>query len=277
MHPPGGIRAVADRDAGNSCRRPARRAGAAAPARRGFRVPAISDAPDAAAAGGGDDDVMRHPWIDGPLFHDRRAAGLVLARELRRRRMDDGVVVGLARGGVAVAAAVADVLRLPLRAVAVTKVRHPFGREHGIGAVGPEGGLYLRAPDGLTQDQVLRAVAAARAGAIELERRLHDEQEPFPALGGETCILVDDGLATGASMVAAIRWARAAGAERVAAAVPVAAKESLPLVEDEADEVVCPYPVDPLFAVAVWYASFDELRDEELRRLLARAAPAARQ
>jgi putative phosphoribosyl transferase len=214
---------------------------------------------------------MRHPWIDGPLFHDRHAAGLALARELEHERGGRAIVVGLARGGVVVAAAIAEQLGLTLDAVAVRKVAHPHQPEYAIGAVGPGGGVYLRATDGLTADQVRHAVATAQSRAAELDDHLHAEWPPHD-LTGKTCVLADDGLATGATMIAAIRWARSAGAARVVAAVPVAAAGSLPLIRAEADEVVCPNPVDPLLAVAAWYTSFEQVLDRDVSRLLARPA-----
>jgi putative phosphoribosyl transferase len=208
-------------------------------------------------------------WIEAPLFRDRREAGRVLARELAEERRTDAVVVGLARGGVAVAAEVAARLDLPLDAVAVRKVGHPLQPEYALGAVTPGDGVYLRAADGLTDEQVRAAVQSAKARAAELHRHLHEQVEPLQ-LHEKTCILVDDGLATGATMVAAVRWARSRGAARVVAAVPVAARPSLPLIDAEADEVVCPYAFDQFLAVGVWYASFEQVEDDEVKDLLAR-------
>ncbi len=195
------------------------------------------------------------------LFDDRRDAGLLLARALAGER--DAVVVGLARGGVVVAAEVAHALGLPLDVVAVRKVGHPRQREYALGAVAPGGGFYLRDRDGLTAD----ALAAAQDDAEELDRTLHAGREPVP-LDGRTCILVDDGLATGASMIAAIRWARARGASRVVAAAPVGARQSIAALREEADSVVCPHELDDLVAVGIWYRRFDQVGDAEVAALL---------
>jgi predicted phosphoribosyltransferase len=212
---------------------------------------------------------------DAPLFTDRREAGRLLARELEHERGTDAVVVGLARGGVVVAREVAIELGLPLDVVAVRKVGHPWQPEYAIGAVAPGDGTYVRGPDGLTVEQVQAAVESAKARAVELDRLLHEQAPPLD-LAGRACILVDDGLATGATMVAAVRWARARRAARVVAAVPVAAKPSLMFLEFEADEVVCPHAVEHFFAVGAWYAEFGQVADEEVRRLLAaRPAPPA--
>ena len=175
-----------------------------------------------------------------PLFADRREAGRKLAASLERERGLDLVVVGLARGGVQVATEVARVLDAPLDVVAVRKVGHPWQPEYAIGAVTPGAGVYVRESEGLTEKQVTEVLAQTRAEAAALDRRLHAEH-PALDLKGRTVLVVDDGLATGATMIAALRWARAAGAERVVAAVPVAPAASLGLISGEADEVVCPH------------------------------------
>lgn len=202
------------------------------------------------------------------LFADRRDAGRALARELEGDRGPGLVVVGLARGGVEVAAEVARVLAAPLDVVAVRKVGHPWQAEYGIGAITPGGGVYVRGSDGLTEEEVATAVEEAKAKAALLDRRLHAEHGPLD-LAGKTVLVVDDGLATGGTMIAALRWGRAAGAARVVAAVPVAAEEGLELVRAEADEVVCLHALSPFFAVGAWYGSFDQVDDSQVVRLIA--------
>jgi putative phosphoribosyl transferase len=212
------------------------------------------------------------------LFADRSDAGRALAAELGAEADADLVVVGLARGGVQVAAEVARALVAPLDVVAVRKVRHPWQPEYGIGAVTPGGGTYVRSRDGLSDEQIDAAVEEARAKAALLDARLHAEHERLD-LGGRTVLVVDDGLATGGTMIAALRWARAAGARRVLAVLPVAAEPSLEQVRREADAVVCPYVLSDFFAVGVWYRSFDQVEDGEVVRLLGQSrrarAPAA--
>ena len=205
-----------------------------------------------------------------PLFFDRQEAGKELAAALWRESGPATVVLGLARGGVEVAAEVARVLEAPLDVVAVRKVGHPRQPEYGLGAVTPgTDGVYIRSRDGLTGDEVADAVDAARREAVLLDMHLHATYEPLP-VAGKTVLVVDDGLATGGTMIAALRRTRANGAKRIVAAVPVAAEESLALLRAEADEVVCPHAISPFVAVAAWYARFGPVDGEDVVRLLAR-------
>ena len=202
-----------------------------------------------------------------PLFADRREAGRKLGTALEGERGPKLVVVGLARGGVETAAEVARALDAPLDAVAVRKIGHPWQPEYGIGAVTPGDGVYVRAGDGLTDEQIAVAIEETKAKAALLDRRLHAVHPPLD-LKGKTVAVVDDGLATGATMIAALRWARAADAARVVAAVPVAAAESLALIVREADEVFCLHAPEDFFAVGAWYDSFTQVNDEAVIRML---------
>lgn len=206
-----------------------------------------------------------------PLFLDRAEAGRRLGQALEDERGRSPVVVGLARGGVQVAAEVARALEAPLDFVAVRKVRHPWQPEYALGAVTPGDGVYVRASDGLTEAQLAQAVDAAKSEAADLDRRLR-ATHPRLGLEGKTAILVDDGLATGATMIAAARWAKSTGARRVVAAVPVAAVESAERLRREADEVVALHTPAYFFAVAAWYARFPQVDDREVLDLLDEAA-----
>ena len=207
-------------------------------------------------------------------YRDRFDAGRKLAAALRDAPRPD-VVVGLARGGVQVAAEVARALGAELDVVAVRKVGHPWQPEYGIGAVVPGGVAYVRGSDGLTEEQVARAVARARTDAEELDRRLHALHPPAD-LRSKDVLLVDDGLATGSTMIAAARWARAAGARRVSAAVPVAAAETAAVVRGEVDELTCPSEPAVFGAVGFWYEEFAQVDDAEVLRLLDEARHAGR-
>ena len=201
------------------------------------------------------------------LFGDRHEAGVALATELRSEAGKETVVIGLARGGVVVAAEVARALEAPLDVVAVRKIGHPRQPEYGLGAVTPGDGVYIRGSDELTDGELAKAVEAARAKAAVLDERLHAEQGPLE-LTGKTALVVDDGLATGGTMIAALRWASGSGAIRTVAAVPVAAEDSLEVVRAEADAVVCLHPLAVFPAVGAFYRQFQQVDDAEVVRLL---------
>lgn len=211
-------------------------------------------------------------WLfESPLFHDRFDAGRALARELEEPGAEERVIVGLARGGVQVAAEVARVLGAPLDVVAVRKVGHPWQPEYALGAVTPGDGLYVLSNDGLSDEELAAVVDRARSAAQALDCRLHSARPPIE-LAGRRVVLVDDGLATGSTMIAALRWAWSRGASETAAAVPVAALDSASLVSSEASRFVCPHRVAGFIAVGSWYEEFPQVGDDEVSRLLDEAA-----
>jgi putative phosphoribosyl transferase len=210
-------------------------------------------------------------------FADRREAGRLLAHEIARLDAlgDSGasvVVVGLARGGVEVAAEVAAGLGAPLDALAVRKVGHPWQPEYGLGAVAPGGVHYLRSSNGLTEPEIADAVRSAAEKADVLDARLHERRKQLPVREA-TCVLVDDGLATGGTMVAATRWARAGGAARVVVAVPVGAAATVAALDHDPgiDAVVCPAAPHDFGAVGFWYRDFRQVSDGEVVELLEQA------
>jgi putative phosphoribosyl transferase len=214
--------------------------------------------------------------MDEARFANRREAGRKLARalvdgDLLGETHERVVVVGLARGGVEVAAEVAATLGAPLDALAVRKVGHPWQPEYGIGAVAPGAIAYVRSNDGLTEEEVSAAVHTAAVKTDALDARLHEQRAPV-SVAGATCVLVDDGLATGGTMVVALRWARAQGARRIVVAVPVGADATVRRLEtsDGADAVVCLLRPRDFGAVGFWYADFRQVSDEDVLALLAR-------
>jgi putative phosphoribosyl transferase len=201
-------------------------------------------------------------------FRNRADAGRRLAVALERVDLGDAVVVGLARGGVVVAADVARRLDLPLDAVAVRKIGHPYQPEYALGAVAPgAGGVYLRADEALGDAAFRRAIGQAQAQADALDGIIHEHHRPLD-LHGRTAVLVDDGLATGATMIAAVRWARARGAARVVVAVPVGAVQSTEAIRRAADEVVCPHEEPRFGAVGFWYRDFTQVETAGVIALL---------
>ncbi|GAA1502472.1 phosphoribosyltransferase family protein [Streptomyces albidochromogenes] len=209
------------------------------------------------------------------LFTDRADAGQRLAVALRHLEADDPVVLGLPRGGVPVAYEVARTLGAPLDVVVVRKLGVPYHRELGFGAIG-EGGARVISDDivrrsGVGPDE---AAAVERTEKAELDRRARRFRGDRPrlALRGRTAVVVDDGIATGATAAAACEVVRAQGAARVVLAVPVAAPDAVARLSGQADDVVC-LSVPAMFrAVGEWYENFTQTSDEEVVALLARAA-----
>ena len=211
-------------------------------------------------------------------FRDRRRAGDRLAAELAQH-LDWGpgdragpVVVGLPRGGIPVAAPVAAVLHAPLDVLVIRKIGVPWQPELALGAVGEGGARVLNrrivAATGLSEDEVDRL---ARTASAEVGRRVRSYRggEPAVPLRDRGVIVVDDGIATGATMRAAVAVARARGAAEVIVAVPVAAQQSVEGLA--ADEVVCLLMPDELGGVGLWYDDFGQTDATEVIELLAEA------
>ncbi|MCC3779409.1 phosphoribosyltransferase family protein [Streptomyces sp. UNOB3_S3] len=208
-------------------------------------------------------------------FDDRVDAGRRLAARLEDFRDDGPVVLGLPRGGVPVAFEVAHALGAPLDVILVRKLGVPYHRELGFGAIG-EGGIRVISEDIMRMSRVdeddLAEVQRAEEAELARQAERFRGGRPRIPLAGRTVIVVDDGIATGASASAACRVARAEGAARVVLAVPVAPPDAAERIGPEADELVC-LSTPPLFsAVGEWYRDFSQTADEEVVDLLRRSA-----
>lgn len=206
-------------------------------------------------------------------FASRIAAGAALARELAARPLRLPIVVlGLARGGVPVAFEVARVLHAPLDVMVVRKIGMPGQPELAMGAIAA-GGVVVHEPNLSATIGSYREVfdRVAEVERQELVRREHVYRAGLGALDlrHQTVILVDDGLATGCTMLAAVRAARQAGAAKVVVAAPVGAQEAADLVSGEADEVVILVIPTSLCSISEWYHRFEQVEDDEVCRLLA--------
>ncbi|MFF8828127.1 phosphoribosyltransferase [Streptomyces sp. NPDC015131] len=209
-------------------------------------------------------------------FRDRGEAGRELAARFtewrRQGRLDDPVVLGLPRGGVPVAAEIAAALHAPLDVLVVRKIGAPYNPEVGIGALAgdrpPVFDERALAVLGLAPERLAARVEAERA---ELRRReeLYRGGRPAPRLRGRTVVVVDDGLATGATARAALRAVRASGPARLLLAVPVCSGQALTALRGEADEIVYLYQPPYFEAVGQWYDDFAQLTDAEVVRALA--------
>lgn len=209
-------------------------------------------------------------------FTDRTEAGRKLAEQLLHYRdRPDVVVLALPRGGVPVAYEVATALNAPLDVFLVRKLGVPGQEELALGALASGGVRVLN--EQVINALKLRPDVIDRVTEREMEEmgrreRLYRGDHPARPVHGWTVILVDDGLATGATMRAAVAALRERGPARVIVAVPVAAASAGEELRREADEVVCAYTPEPLRAIGLWYENFDQTADEEVRDLLIRAA-----
>jgi putative phosphoribosyl transferase len=212
-------------------------------------------------------------------FRDRSDAGRRLAAVLLdddARRPVDPIVWAIPRGGVPVAAEVARVLGAPLDVAVVRKLGAPGRPELGIGAVGEDGVVVTNEPL-LTRLRVGpdELAATVRREAAEVDRRVerYRDGRPPEAVAGRTAVVVDDGLATGFTALAAVRLLRGRGAAAVVLAVPVASPDTAHWLAAEADRVVAVLAPEPMVAVGEWYADFTQTSDDEVVALLRRTPP----
>jgi putative phosphoribosyl transferase len=206
------------------------------------------------------------------IFRDRAHAGVQLAEQLLRYADDPNVLVlGLPRGGVPVAYQVAHRLQAPLDIFVVRKLGVPGHGELAMGAIAT-GGVRVLNPEVVTalhiSEAMIAEVAAREQQELERQQRAYRGAVPFPDLATRTVIVVDDGLATGSTMRAAVRALRQMRPARIVVGAPVAAAETRRSLAAEADEVVCVSTPDEFHAVSMWYQEFSQTTDEEVRSLL---------
>jgi putative phosphoribosyl transferase len=204
-------------------------------------------------------------------FRDRSEAGRELARHLERYAGRDAVVLGLARGGVPVAHEVARALDLPLDVFLVRKLGVPGHEELAMGAIASGGVRVLNPALDLPRDVIEQVTEREQR---ELDRREHeyrDGGEPAP-VAGRIAILVDDGLATGSSMRAAVEALKQRDPAEIVVAVPIAPPRTCAALKEAADTVICARTPEPFKAVGAWYEQFEQTTDDEVRQLLATAS-----
>jgi predicted phosphoribosyltransferase len=211
--------------------------------------------------------------VSGELrFADRRDGGRLLAQRLGRyAHRRDVVVLGLPRGGMPVAAEVASVLGAPLDVFVVRKLGVPGHEELAMGAIA-SGGVRVLNDDvvdavGIPEREI-DAVAARELETLEAREHAYRGDRDPVELRGRTAILVDDGLATGATMRAAIRALKGLGAAAIVVAVPTAPRETCEALRGEVDDVVCATTPEPFTAVGLWYRDFAPVSDDQVSELL---------
>jgi len=209
------------------------------------------------------------------IFQDRKEAGLELARHLEHyANAPDVLVFALPRGGVPVAYEVARVLNAPLDVFVVRKLGAPGQEELAIGAIATGGVRVVN--HGLTRtlgitDRELDDLTVHEREELERRERVYRENRQAPDVDGRTVILIDDGLATGSTMFAAVAALRQQQPARIVVAVPVAARETCDRLRSEVSEVVCAATPEPFQAVGLWYRNFSQTTDEEVLELLEKA------
>jgi predicted phosphoribosyltransferase len=211
-----------------------------------------------------------------PLFKDREEAGRILAKELKEYANRPNVIVlALPRGGVPVASQVAEALNAPLDVFLVRKLGLPGHEELAMGAIA-SGGVRVLNEDVVQAlnipEAVIDAVAAREQQELKRRERVYRDGRPSPDLHGKTIILIDDGLATGSSMRAAVAGLKAQDAAKIVVAVPTAAPETCESFETEVDEIICASTPEPFYGVGLWYQDFSQTTDQEVRQYLAEAS-----
>lgn len=205
------------------------------------------------------------------VFKDRQQAGVRLSEKLSSYRGTGAIIVGLARGGVAVAKTLADHLNLPFDVLVVKKIGAPGQEELAIGALAPDGVSHVdrRFAQRLGVDERYIKEAISRQSSVVREKtKLYRKRRKPYRFKEKTVILVDDGAATGATMEVAIKWLRKKHAKRIVVAVPIAPKELMPKIAPEVDELIVLETPDDFSAVGQFYKDFRQISDEEVVELL---------
>jgi predicted phosphoribosyltransferase len=207
------------------------------------------------------------------VFRDRADAGSQLAAALEPLLASDphALILALPRGGVPVGYQIASRLHLTIDAFPVRKIGMPGEEELALGAVAP-GGVRVLNQDLISylrvSAQVIDQIAEREQRELQRREELYRPGQPPPAIQGRTVLLVDDGLATGATMLAATRAVRTLAAKRVIVAVPVGARDTCQLLRDEGNEVLCLSTPHPFTSVGTWYENFAQVSDQDVRVLL---------
>ncbi len=211
--------------------------------------------------------------LDRVLFRDRIEAGKKLGAALRDLRDSDAIVLGIPRGGVVVASEVAEALQAPLDVIVTRKISPPGEPEYALGAVTQEGEVIVdrQAAEslGAGREYLEAEIARKREEVKERTRKFRGDQ-PFPSLVGKVVVVVDDGIATGSSVGAAVMSLKKRKAKEVVVAVPVAPSDAVETLTDDGNRVVCLETPGPFFSIGEFYSDFGQVDDEEVRRILER-------
>lgn len=195
-------------------------------------------------------------------FKDRISAGLELAERLAAYATRPALVLGVPRGGVPVAYAIAQELHLPMDLVLTKKVGHPLNREYAIGAVSLTDSVMIPHEE-VPQEYIRKETEAVRQRLRDMYRKFRGEKEP-PSLKGKTVIVVDDGVATGNTLMATVQMLRKQEPEKLIIAVPVASADAVRKLRPLADELVCLYVPEVFYGVGAFFEDFGQVPDEDV-------------
>lgn len=209
------------------------------------------------------------------IYEDRRDAGRALVPEIKRCKLNDPIVLGLPRGGIPVAFEIAIAIGAPLDVLVVRKLGAPFQPELALGAIASGkirvlNEALLKELPGI-DDAVIEDIVNRETEELERRESLYRGDRPFPELRGRNVIVVDDGMATGATMRAAAQAVRSRDPKELLIAVPTASVQAVRSVQETADRVICPDTPSPFFAVGNYYLNFGQTTDEDVRKLLDQA------
>jgi len=205
------------------------------------------------------------------MFKDRHDAGEMLAKALSKYKgKKDTIVLAIPRGALQIGEVLHKRLGLPLDIIVTKKISHPVSEEYAIGAVGPDGECFLSEGALEVDPDYIIKERRRLSGAVEDRYRRYRGDRPKPRLAGKTVIIVDDGIATGSTMLTAIRVIRKQKAKEIIVAVPVGPPEAVMMLAKEADEIVCLATPSPFFAIGQFYGDFSQVEDEEAIAILKR-------
>ncbi|SFG90290.1 Predicted phosphoribosyltransferase [Desulfotomaculum arcticum] len=210
--------------------------------------------------------------MENKIYKDRADAGRVLAREIKKKEITDGVVIAIPRGGVVTAAQAAEVLELPIDIIIPRKIGAPFNPEVAIGAVTQDGSVILTDNKHLVQfisKDEIKEIAQKEINEIKRRMVKYRGDANYPNYIGKTVIIIDDGIATGFTTRAAIMSIKKIlNPKKTILAVPVAPVEVIQTLSADVDEIICPLVPETFYAVGQFYENFDQVSDEEVINLL---------
>lgn len=196
------------------------------------------------------------------IFKDRIEAGLLLAAKLRKYKNDPGVVLAVPRGGVPVAYAVARELGFPLEVVLTKKIGHPFNKEYAIGAASLTD-YFVELPENINQEYIQQELQRIRIRLKEMHKRFMGDQEPVN-LEGKTVIVIDDGIATGNTILSTVHVLQKSKPGKIIIGVPVASQSAVRKLSKEVDDIVAVLIPEAFYGVGAFYEDFTQVSDDDV-------------